>query len=286
MTTELDACAARATRIELPCGDGVIVWHHWRAVTAFPRLQPIVLFHGGSGSWLHWIRQIDHLTAKRDVWCADLPGLGDSAMPPEPFTPESAARVLVMNLAHLLADQRPHLMGFSFGSHVATYVAHAIGDQLSSLVLTGSAALGLAHPHFMFAKERHGQTDDDQRAVHRRNLELLMFADPRLVDDLAIEIQARNVRSARFKSRLFAASDDIPRLLPGIACQIGAIWGDQDNILVASHTPVARVFEILQAGGRQVKTATLEGAGHWAAYEAADRFNDALDRMLAGFEAA
>ncbi|MFM2422849.1 MAG: hypothetical protein RL291_1379, partial [Pseudomonadota bacterium] len=102
--------------------------------------------------------------------------------------------------------------------------------------------------------------------------------------DLAIEIQARNVRAARFKSRIFAATRDIPMLLPAVTCPVGAIWGDADNILEVSNTPLAHVFDILRAAQPNLTTAVVANAGHWAAYEAPDAFADALTTMLDGFE--
>jgi 2-hydroxy-6-oxonona-2,4-dienedioate hydrolase len=51
--------------------------------TSRPGLPPVVLFHGGSGSWTHWVRNIQPLVAAgRQVIAADLPGFGDSASPP------------------------------------------------------------------------------------------------------------------------------------------------------------------------------------------------------------
>ena len=44
--------------------------------------MPTVLLHGGSGSWNHWVRNIDALLASgRQVIAPDLPGFGDSARP-------------------------------------------------------------------------------------------------------------------------------------------------------------------------------------------------------------
>jgi pimeloyl-ACP methyl ester carboxylesterase len=41
--------------------------------------RPLVLVHGGHGSWLHWVRNIEALSAKRTLWIPDLPGYGDSS---------------------------------------------------------------------------------------------------------------------------------------------------------------------------------------------------------------
>src|SRR3990172_888777 len=48
----VDAIARAARRIETPWGAGTMVWRVWGSG------EPLVLFHGGSGSWTHWIRNI------------------------------------------------------------------------------------------------------------------------------------------------------------------------------------------------------------------------------------
>ena len=63
-----------------------MVWRVWGSG------EPLVLFHGGSGSWTHWIRNIPELSRHYELWVPDIPGLGDSAMPPQPWTPTSAPR--------------------------------------------------------------------------------------------------------------------------------------------------------------------------------------------------
>src|SRR5579872_798715 len=55
---ELDA---RATTVATPCGSGRMVWRCWGEGT------PLVLLHGGYGSWTHWIRNIDGLAARHRV---------------------------------------------------------------------------------------------------------------------------------------------------------------------------------------------------------------------------
>ena len=64
--------------------------------------EPLVLLHGGSGSWTHWIRNIAELSRHYELWVPDIPGLGASAMPPEPFNPASIAAVVAAGLDALL----------------------------------------------------------------------------------------------------------------------------------------------------------------------------------------
>ena len=63
---------------------------HYREVGSGP---PLVLLHGGYGSWMHWIRNVGPLARQFTVIAPDMPGLGDSATPPEPWTPTAAGCV-------------------------------------------------------------------------------------------------------------------------------------------------------------------------------------------------
>ena len=35
-----------------------LVWHLWAPEQPVPGAAPVVLFHGGSGSWTHWVKNI------------------------------------------------------------------------------------------------------------------------------------------------------------------------------------------------------------------------------------
>ena len=200
----------QATEYRTPCGDGDLVWRRW----AKPDGRPVVLAHGGSGSWTHWLKTIPALIPHFDVWAIDLPGLGDSAMPPRPFTPASSGMVVAAGLRQLIpVERRPHLVTFSFGGHVGTFAAIELGSHLASFTVSGCSALGL-HPKLEdFPKERSTMTPAERRGVHAKLLEILMIADPARVDDLAIDIQAANIAKARFKSREFAVTTEIKERL-------------------------------------------------------------------------
>ena len=73
------AVAADAEVIHTPCGDGNLVWRRWGKGKG----APVVLVHGGSGSWTHWIKNITGLAERGEVWAGDLPGLGVVVIPGE-----------------------------------------------------------------------------------------------------------------------------------------------------------------------------------------------------------
>lgn len=270
----VEAMARRARKIATPCGTGEMVWRVWGAGS------PLVLVHGGSGSWTHWIRNIPVLEQHFELWVPDLPGLGQSAMPPEPWVPASVARAAVEGLDEILGDVGDlRLVGFSFGGHIAGLMARELGSRLRDLTLVGVAALGLrADPREPFAKERRGMSAEEVAAVHRKNLEILMIADPANVDDLAVYLQTWNAQNARFRSRPFAPTDELARTLEHVQVPLKTIWGTRD---VIARPSLDDRLAILRRHHPEMMVRRIEGSGHWVMYEAADAFNAALLDLLA-----
>jgi pimeloyl-ACP methyl ester carboxylesterase len=266
---EVEAIARAARKIKTPCGEGTMVWRVWGAG------DPLVLFHGGSGSWTHWIRVIPELCKHYELWVADIPGLGDSAMPPKPWVPQSTADVVVAGLEQLFAKEvKLRMAGFSFGGQIAGLAAAALGDRIRSLTLIGVAALGLATaPRPPFAKRRAGMSAGEVAAAFRQNLEVLMFAEPANIDALAIHLQAQNIARARFRSRPFAGTDTLARALERVTARLKTIWGTRD--IVARPSLEARL-DVLRRHHPELKVRLIEGAGHWVMYEAAAEFNAAF----------
>jgi len=250
-----------------------MVWRMWGTG------EPLVLLHGGSGSWTHWIRNIPELARHFELWVPDIPGLGDSAMPPEPRNPAHIAEIMCAGLDTLLpSGVKFHLAGFSFGGHVAGLLAARAGARIKALTLIGVAALGLrADPREPFAKVRTGMTAEQVAGVWRQNLEVLMFADPAKIDALAIHLQAENIRRARFRSRPFAPTDGLAQALAHVAAPLKTIWGTRD--IIARPSLEARL-DVLRRHHPELEVVLIEGAGHWVAYEAADAFNKALLGLL------
>ena len=62
-------------------GTGTLHLRHWKGPVSGPRL---LLLHGGSGSWLHWIRNVEVLSKHYDVWTLDLPRLAGLLIKSDP----------------------------------------------------------------------------------------------------------------------------------------------------------------------------------------------------------
>ena len=274
--TRMHRLEAEAERFETRCGNGTMVWRHWNS----DGRPSLILLHGGSGSWTHWIKTIPALRDDYDVWAIDIPGLGDSSMPDLPYTPQSCARAVVAGFENIFpADHKVRLVCFSFGCHVGTLAAAEINDQLSGMIIIGTAALGLGRSNKMrpFPKEHDRMSDAERREVHRGVLEILMMSDPARIDEEAIALQALNIEKARFRSRGFASSSDVKDGLAKVTVPIKTIWGGNDII---AHPRVEACIDVLRIHHPELEHRVIEGAGHWVMYEQADLFNEALLAFL------
>jgi pimeloyl-ACP methyl ester carboxylesterase len=255
------------------CAGGSIVWRLWGAGPA------LVLLHGASGSWTHWIRNILPLAAHFRVLVPDVPGFGDSELPPEPHTAEALARLLASGVDLLVPRSATmDIAGFSFGGIIGGLVAAHLGPRIRNIVLLGSGGLGLSRASVPpLRRVDSTMTADEIRRTHRENLRLVMIAKPEAVDDLAVYLQMENVRRARFRSGSIPASDVLLQALPAIGARIAGIWGGNDAFAVPHVDDRQRILAAVQ---HDLDFRVIHDAGHWVMYEAADEVNAALVDML------
>ncbi len=275
----VEGIAAEAERVETPCGDGAMVWRCWGGG------PPLVLLHGGYGSWTHWVRNVLPLSRQFTVIAPDLPGLGESATPPEPQTAEGLAAIIVAGLDIVLSRRRIanraalHLAGFSFGGVIGGSVAVQLGDRLAGFTVVGSNGLGLERSPTPLRRVAPGADEAEEFATHRYNLSQLMIADPDEIDELALYLQKTNHARARMRSRRFSRSGALVEALPRIAARLDGIWGERDATAYPHLDDRARILRSFQPNAR---FAVVPGAGHWVPYEAADRFNALIAEFAAG----
>ncbi|MDX2154987.1 MAG: alpha/beta hydrolase [Hyphomicrobiaceae bacterium] len=267
------AVTADAEVIHTPNGEGNLVWHRWG------KGRPLVLVHGGSGSWTHWIKQVPGLKSRYEIFAVDLPGLGDSDMPPHPHIPSSLGTVLALGIKALIPrEARAHVVAFSFGAHVSSHAMLHLQDYVADFTLTGAAALGLPQgPGKEYPREMEGMTDEERMEVHRGLLEILMFKEPSRIDPLAVHLQANNIRRARFRSRPFARVPEIAQNLPEIRVPVKAVWGGEDQTAWPS---VEARYDVIRQSHPELITRTVPDAGHWVMYEQPAAYNQALVEVL------
>ena len=271
---------AQATRYTTPCGAGEMVWRRW-GTAARPDQRPLVLLHGGSGSWTHWVRNIDDLLAAgHGLWVPDLPGFGDSALPPHGSDADAVIAPLQAGLQQLLGGQPCDVVGFSFGGMVAGMWAAAHPELIARLVLVGAPAMGVTpERQFELKAWRHLPTTDEQNAIHRYNLAALMLHEPAQIDGLALEIHLANMVNDRMPRRRLSHTNILARSLATVACPVHAIYGRYDALYKRWIAQLASAYELASPSFQGL--ALIENAGHWVQFEQAEAFNAALLAALA-----
>src|SRR4026207_837407 len=98
--------------VGVPMGmGGRMLWHIGGENAGKPIL---LLFHGGSGSWIHWIRNVQPLSRHFPLHPADMPGVGDSDPPDDVRDVWSVTRCVETAMKELLpADKSFAITGFS-----------------------------------------------------------------------------------------------------------------------------------------------------------------------------
>lgn len=268
---EVQRLEALATRIETPCGpEGTLVWRRWGDG------PPLVLLHGGSGSWNHWLRNIDALSQRHTVFAADLPGCGDSALPPGARDADSIHEYVSAGIAQLAAGTPVELVAFSFGTLVAGFVAATRPELVRQLHLVGCAGLGLTRPSLNLKSLDSAAGPEDHEAIVRANMASLMVLHAQTLDATALSLHYANLQRDRLRRRRISRTPVMIELQTRWQCPVRAIWGSGDILIRYDAERLRERF----AGCDLRDLALIPDAGHWVQYERTEGFNEMLLRGL------
>jgi 2-hydroxy-6-oxonona-2,4-dienedioate hydrolase len=254
-------------------GAGETVWHVWGA--GFP----LVLLHGGTGSWMHWVRNIEALARNFMLLVPDIPGSGESDDPEPPISAEGIAGTLAADVTTLIGnDTSLAIAGFSMGGLIAGYLARHLGARARALVLVGSTGTGARRaPMTPLTSWRRLPGEAEKIAAHRQNLGILMIHDPGKIDALAVHIQKTNAERSRVRGKHVSHTGMLADCVPGLPARLAGIWGEFDATAVPY---LAERGERLRQFQPQASFDVFPGAGHWVQYEAAQQFNQRLADLV------
>jgi pimeloyl-ACP methyl ester carboxylesterase len=238
----------------------------------------LVLFHGGMGSWKHWIRNVGPLAEHFTVHALDHPGYGESEAVPR----ETSGRQYLELMRELFAKQFPgraplRFAGFSFGGAIAAHLARRLSPRVTHLCLVSPAGF----PPRTFAERptrSYREAAHDEllfREVCRHNLLVNMLSDPASISEETLDIQVDCVRKTRFNSRKVSGGGtllgDLTYLKDTGTCRIRLLWGERDD---SPFRPAATLIgELRAAVGGDLDVHRIPRAGHWSAYENAPEVN-------------
>ena len=237
--------------------------------------EPLVLLHGGNGSWLHWVRNIEALAERRTLWLPDLPGCGDSDELAPPASLERLVAALQRNIGDLIGAAREiDLAAFSFGSVLASNLALARAG-VRCLALLGPTGHGLQRRPLALRNWRAMAPGTAQAQAHRHNLAELMLHQPAAIDALAMLVHRGASERTRLRSKPLSHTDATRRALDRLHLPVLMAWGEHDPTAGGAATAPT-----LAQGHANRQWHVVPGAGHWVQYERPREINALLARWF------
>lgn len=241
----------------------------------------LIMFHGGTGSWTHWIRNIPALRDHFTVHAYDLPGNGDSPSVPGDITPHDYVDIVCESIRDVGGATKPvFLCGFSFGGVVATMLTARMPEKVSRLALVAPGGLRSA-PSAGSGRSRlnlrkmppEPVPEDERRAILRHNLMQMMFVHDSTITEETIDIQRDNVARQRLNTQPFTGGSLTRAALSKIKVATLGIFGARDNLSwpdVSARVDPCR--ELMPA----MHIELIPDAGHWVQYERPEPVNRLL----------
>jgi pimeloyl-ACP methyl ester carboxylesterase len=251
----------------------------------------MVFIHGLGGCWQNWLENLPHFAASHRCIAPDLGGFGESAPVEGEVSIERYARSVHELLAGLGIDSAV-VVGNSMGGFIAIELTLRRPELVKQLVLVSAAVLWQeyrrARPLVVLANATEGTLGraiiglQPRLATRPRLRETALrfggFAKPRkLPRELQRELILTARRTEGFLPALKALADyPLRDELSQVTVPTLIVWGDADPLVGVAH---AKELEQLIPQARAV---VYERTGHVVMAERPERFNEEVDRFLAG----
>src|SRR5215472_11693594 len=244
--------------------------------------RPIVFLHGFFGDHRVWRRQRE-LADEYTFVAWDAPGCGGSSMPPDDFRMPDYTDLLA-DFIHHLDLGRPHLVGNSFGGTLALQLSSRHPEIAKSVVGIDTYAgwSGSFTPTVVADRLDASLADLELSPQDVAGKWIKGFVTPQAPEPMKDELRSfiADFKPDGMRTMIRSLAEaDLREELKDVHLPTLLIWGAQD---VRSSLAVANDLEERLEGSRLV---VLEGAGHLAQVEAADRVNAELRAFFKSFEA-
>jgi pimeloyl-ACP methyl ester carboxylesterase len=228
----------------------------------------VLLLHGWGGAIESFAPVLDDLHRSYTVAAFDLPGFGQSSLPPSTWGSADYARLTLKIMDRLQMD-RPHLIGHSFGGQVSIQLAATTPERVGKLVLVCSAGIR-TRPALATRLKRMAARLGKWLAAHGG------WIGERLRAAIYRRVQSQDYANAGplRPTLVRVISEDLAPSLPLIRSPTLLVWGAQDR---AVPPAAARVMARLIPDAQLV---VFENAGHFAYLDQFDRFRLLVGRFL------
>lgn len=272
----LSAIEKNCNKVLIKSKDSKVCWRSWG------KGKPLILLHGGYGSWAHWIKQAIPFSKNYNVLIPDMPGFGESEDLTLPHTPEKISANIAETLLKLISpEETPIICGFSFGGLIAGHLSYNLierGLNPEKLILVGPGGLGAKRGEMRNMIPRHSKMSEEEiYQAHKTNLEILMMHDATKVDDWSVHIQKQNTDAHRIKSRPISSTDTLARILEKQDVPLFLLWGEKD---ASVGVYLEDRMSILRDINSKVRFHVEYNLGHWIMYENDVIFNKILNNFI------
>ena len=272
----LSTIEKNCNKVFIKSKDSKVCWRSWG------KGKPLILLHGGYGSWAHWIKQAIPFSKNYNVLIPDMPGFGESEDLTLPHTPEKISANIAETLLKLISpEETPIICGFSFGGLIAGHLSYNLierGLNPEKLILVGPGGLGAKRGKMRNMIARHSKMSEEEiYQAHKTNLEILMMHDATKVDDWSVHIQKQNTDAHRIKSRPISSTDTLARILEKQDVPLFLLWGEKD---ASVGVYLEDRMSILRDINSKVRFHVEYNLGHWIMYENDVIFNKILNNFI------
>lgn len=224
--------------------------------------EPLVLLHGFAADKDNWLRFSRHLTQDYRVIALDLPGFGDSDLPPGSYDVGTQAERLA-DILDAMGIKQAHVLGNSMGGHIAALFAARYPERVRSLALFANAGIDSPHKSELYRLLTSGSINPlvvKQPQDFDNLLQFVFVEPPYLPTSLKRYLGKRAMARAEHYDRVFKQlverSIPLEPELAKIQAPTLLLWGRQDRVLDVSS------IEVMQPLLRSSSVVIMDNVGH------------------------
>lgn len=224
--------------------------------------ETLVLLHGFAADKDNWLRFSRHLTQDYRVIALDLPGFGDSDLPPGSYDVGTQAERLA-DILDAMGIQQAHVLGNSMGGQIAALFAARYPDRVRSLALFANAGIDSPHKSELHRLLMSGAPNPlvvKQPQDFDKLLNFIFVEPPYLPESLKRYLGERSMAKAAHYDLVFKQLVERPVPLAPELAKIQAptllLWGRQDRVLDVSS------IEVMQLLLSKPSVVIMDNVGH------------------------
>lgn len=235
----------------------------------------IILLHGWGASISSFIPVYKYLSKDYKVYVLDLPGFGESDVPPKYYKVSDYAKI-IFEFINKLNIKSPTLIGHSFGGRVIMKLVGELGYMPKNIVFVDSAGIKPKRgPKYYFKVYSYKLTKNIVNILFSEEKAKKIISDIRNKKGSSDYINANENMKSVFVN---VVNEDLKYTLKNIKVPTLLIWGENDL-----DTPL-KDAKIIEKNIPDSGLVILKGAGHFSYLDNLNEFLIILDNFLKGSE--